>query len=69
MAAQAAMRERAGEHQGQESFERLGASELYCPNCKRSMPVREKPLLHLPNGQLHDYLCAQCGESLGTRQD
>lgn len=44
------------------------ASELYCPKCKRSQPVREKLLLVLPRGELHEYLCSQCATSLGERE-
>jgi hypothetical protein len=43
------------------------AGELYCPKCRRAQPVREKLLLILPTGELHDYLCTGCGESLGKR--
>ena len=43
------------------------ASELYCPQCRRAQPVREKLLLVLPAGELHEYLCSQCGTSLGQR--
>ena len=44
------------------------ASEIYCPKCKRSQPVRERLLLVLPSGELHEYFCAQCGASVGTRK-
>lgn len=53
----------------QESYREFGASELYCNRCKCSMPVREKLLLTLPTGNLYDYLCTGCGESLGTKQN
>ena len=43
------------------------ASELYCPKCKTARLVREKLLLILPSGQLHEYLCVGCGSSLGKR--
>jgi hypothetical protein len=43
------------------------ASELYCPQCRRSQPVREKLLLILPTGELHEYVCATCATSLGKR--
>lgn len=43
------------------------ASELYCPKCQKSQPVREKLLLVLPTGELHDFLCVHCGTSLGKR--
>jgi len=48
-------------------FGSLIASELYCPKCGRSMPVREHLLLILPSGELHEYLCRHCGTSLGKR--
>ena len=48
-------------------FGEFTASEIYCPKCKRSQPVRERLLLVLPSGELHEYLCAQCGTSVGTR--
>ncbi|MFA6223892.1 MAG: cytoplasmic protein [Desulfomonilaceae bacterium] len=48
-------------------FEGLRATELYCPNCKASMPVRERLLLVLPEGDKYEYLCARCGSSLGER--
>jgi hypothetical protein len=31
------------------------------------MPVRERLLLVLPDGELHEYLCGRCLTSLGTR--
>jgi hypothetical protein len=43
------------------------ASELYCPKCQRSMPVREHLLLVLPDGDLFEYRCAQCATSVGKR--
>ena len=43
------------------------ASELFCPKCQRSQPVRQRLLLVLPSGELFEYLCAQCGTSLGQR--
>ena len=44
------------------------ASELYCPKCGKAQPVREKLLLVLPSGELHEYLCARCATSLGQRE-
>jgi DNA-directed RNA polymerase subunit RPC12/RpoP len=49
------------------SFESFGATELYCPQCKSSMPVRERMLLVLPRGELFEYVCVKCAASLGTR--
>ena len=50
-----------------QQFGAFTASELYCPKCKKSQPVREKLLLVLPSGELHEYLCATCASSLGKR--
>jgi transposase-like protein len=50
-----------------EQFGAFTASELYCPKCKVAQPVREKLLLVLPTGELHQYLCSKCGSSLGER--
>jgi hypothetical protein len=51
-----------------QQFGAFTASELYCPKCKCSQPVREKLLLVLPDGELHEYLCARCATSLGERK-
>ncbi|MCP5523324.1 MAG: hypothetical protein H7A46_17450 [Verrucomicrobiales bacterium] len=48
-------------------FGDLEASELYCPKCGRSQPVRERLLLILPTGEIHEYRCARCLTSLGQR--
>lgn len=50
-----------------QQFGSFVASELYCPKCKRAQPVRERLLLLLPTGELYEYLCRQCGTSLGER--
>ena len=63
-----AMARKTEKSQQQASYESLSASELYCGNCKRSMPVREKRLLVLSGGDLFDYQCSGCGESLGTKR-
>jgi hypothetical protein len=51
-----------------QQFGAFTASELYCLKCKSSQPVREKLLLVLPSGELHEYLCARCATSLGERE-
>jgi hypothetical protein len=51
----------------QQQFGTFTASELYCPKCGRSQPVRERLLLVLPSGELHEFLCARCATSLGKR--
>jgi DNA-directed RNA polymerase subunit RPC12/RpoP len=48
-------------------FDRLTATELFCPKCGRSMPVRERLLLVLPEGDKYEYLCVRCGTSVGDR--
>jgi len=50
-----------------QQFGAFTASELYCPKCRRSQPVREKLLLILPSGELHEFLCAHCATSVGKR--
>lgn len=49
------------------AFRDLQASELFCPKCQASRPVRERLLLILPDGELHEYRCGLCATSLGTR--
>lgn len=49
-------------------FNNLTASELYCPRCKASRPVRERLLLVLPHAEIFDYRCTACGDSLGSRE-
>jgi len=51
----------------EKTFDRLNASLLYCNKCGCAMPVRERLLLVLPDGELYDYLCQQCGTSLGSK--
>jgi len=51
-----------------QQFGDFTASELYCPKCKRSQPVRQRLLLVLPGGELHEYLCENCATSLGQRE-
>jgi hypothetical protein len=51
-----------------ESFEEFQASELFCGRCRAPRPVRERLLLVLPDGELHEYLCAACGSSVGSRK-
>jgi hypothetical protein len=51
----------------QQQFGSFTASELYCPKCRSSQPVRERLLLVLPTGELHEFVCAKCATSLGKR--
>jgi hypothetical protein len=50
-------------------YESLHASELWCPNCRRATPVRERLLLVLPTGNKFDYQCTVCGTSVGEKTD
>ena len=58
----------AGRPPAQGSFEALQASVLFCNLCRAPRPVRERLLLILPDGELHEYLCAACGASVGSRK-
>lgn len=51
------------------SFEELEATSLYCPKCRKAVPVRKKLLLVLPEGDEFEYLCAYCSSSVGTKID
>lgn len=51
----------------EQQFGDFTASELYCPRCKRAQAVRERLLLVLPAGELYEFLCSDCGTSLGKR--
>ncbi|HEY7510469.1 MAG TPA: cytoplasmic protein [Vicinamibacteria bacterium] len=59
---------RPGRRHAADSFEQLQASMLLCPRCRVARPVRERLLLVLPDGELHEYLCTACGASAGTRK-
>ncbi len=50
------------------SFQDLQASVLFCARCRAARPVRERLLLVLPDGELNEYLCGDCGASVGTRK-
>jgi hypothetical protein len=51
-----------------DAFEKLEASVLFCARCQAPRPVRERLLLVLPDGELHEYLCSACGSSVGSRR-
>ncbi|MBU0985752.1 MAG: cytoplasmic protein [Proteobacteria bacterium] len=51
------------------AFKEFDATELYCPRCQRSVPVRKRLLLVLPEGDKYDYRCAFCSESVGSKID
>jgi hypothetical protein len=51
------------------TFDQFNAALLYCNNCRKAMPVRERLLLVLPEGELYDYTCQGCNASLGSKTD
>ncbi|MBI2180080.1 MAG: cytoplasmic protein [Deltaproteobacteria bacterium] len=51
------------------SFDQLNAALLYCNKCGKAMPVRERLLLVLPDGELYDYTCQSCNSSVGTKTE
>ncbi len=52
-----------------DSFSEFDATELYCPKCKRAVPVRKRLLIVLPEGDKYDYFCSICGTSVGDKMD
>ncbi len=50
----------ASESDRPDAYQEFDATELYCPKCKRSGPVRKRLLLILPEGDKYEYLCAFC---------
>jgi hypothetical protein len=50
-----------------QSYKDFEATELFCPKCKRAVPVRKKLLLILPEGDKYDYSCVHCGTSVGDK--
>ncbi|HPD57097.1 MAG TPA: hypothetical protein P5294_09930 [Smithellaceae bacterium] len=50
-----------------DSFSDFDATELFCPQCKKAVPVRKKLLLILPQGEKYDYSCVLCGCSVGDK--
>jgi hypothetical protein len=48
------------------SFERMEASLLACPKCRRAVQVRKKLLLILPEGDKYEYVCPHCGSTCGS---
>ncbi len=46
----------------------LVVTRLYCDNCGYSTPVKERLLLILPDGYLYEYICQNCGNSVGDKK-
>jgi translation initiation factor 2 beta subunit (eIF-2beta)/eIF-5 len=49
-------------------FRDFRAASLYCTPCGQARPVRERLLLVLPEKELYEYLCEECGTAVGTRE-
>ncbi len=49
-------------------FRDFRAASLYCGTCAQAMPVRERLLLVLPEKELYEYLCSECGAVVGNRE-
>lgn len=52
-----------------ESYGEFNASLLYCNKCGQAMPVRQRLLLVLPDGELYDYTCQRCHNSVGSKTE
>ena len=50
-----------------EQYRDFDATELFCPRCRRAVPVRKRLLLVLSNGDKFDYTCVYCGTSVGDK--
>ena len=56
--------------QGQQAdYDEFEATELYCRQCGRAVPVRKSLLLVLPNGDKYEYRCQFCGSTVGDKID
>jgi hypothetical protein len=53
----------------EKQFDQFRASLLYCNRCEQAMPVRERLLLVLPDGDFYEYLCQGCGGSVGSKTE
>lgn len=57
------------QRQDNSSYRDLEATELYCPKCKRAVPVIKSLLLILPTGDKYEYRCRMCGTPVGEKID
>ncbi|MFZ7112493.1 MAG: cytoplasmic protein [Desulfatiglandales bacterium] len=53
----------------QANFDEFEATELYCADCGRAVPVRKFLLLVLPEGEKYEYRCQYCGGTVGDKID
>ncbi|NIQ39618.1 MAG: cytoplasmic protein [Proteobacteria bacterium] len=59
--------QREGSEKRVADFQEFEATSLYCPRCKAEVPVRKRLLLVLVDGEIYEYFCAHCAESLGSK--
>lgn len=50
-----------------QQYRDFDATELFCPICRRAVPVRKRLLLVLAEGDKYDYSCVYCGTSCGDK--
>ena len=50
-----------------QTYKDFDATELFCSQCRRAVPVRKRLLLILPEGEKYDYNCVYCGSSIGDK--
>ena len=55
-------------NRAEETYRDLAASALFCSRCRQAVPVRQRLLLVLPDGELFEYVCQVCADSLGTKK-
>jgi len=48
-------------------YDDFDAIELFCPKCRRAVPVRKRLLLILSEGDKYDYYCPYCATSVGEK--
>ncbi|KPJ68979.1 MAG: hypothetical protein AMJ45_01365 [Syntrophobacter sp. DG_60] len=53
----------------QSAYQEFEAVSLYCPHCRRAMPVKKRLLLILPEGDKYEYYCMSCSHPIGAKLD
>ena len=52
-----------------DSFGEFEAQSLFCSTCRRATQPRKKLLLVLSGGNKYDYVCSECGTTVGGKTD
>jgi hypothetical protein len=50
-----------------ETYKDFDATELFCPKCRKAVPVRKRLLLILSHGDKYEYSCVFCRTSVGDK--